>query len=246
MGPPKPARPWGRILIVSSLALFFVLLLVGTLWVRKGMLARTMLKSMEMEDAAMMASLANSWFPPTGIVDKSRRTPLHVAALMQDNELVATLLDRGGDPNARDQYGCTPLHYARKVAVARALLDGGARIEESNAAGQSALNHAVSSFEEDKPPRAGGATVSRALHLRMPSGPVRPWGDAELVAFLIARGANINEPDYRMRTPLRVARLVRVWLRASASADPSAGITPELLGDWDRIIETLVKHGAVE
>ncbi len=41
--------------------------------------------------------------------DALGRTPLHIAALFGLEEMVALLLERGADVNARDQWGVTPL-----------------------------------------------------------------------------------------------------------------------------------------
>ena len=41
--------------------------------------------------------------------DDLGRTPLHIAALFGLDEMVGLLLERGADPNARDQWGVTPL-----------------------------------------------------------------------------------------------------------------------------------------
>lgn len=42
--------------------------------------------------------------------DVNGRTPLHRAASGQSNNVISLLLDRGANPDARDQYGTTPLH----------------------------------------------------------------------------------------------------------------------------------------
>ncbi len=41
--------------------------------------------------------------------DALGRTPLHIAAMFGLHEMVTLLLSRGADPNARDQWGVTPL-----------------------------------------------------------------------------------------------------------------------------------------
>ncbi len=55
--------------------------------------------------------------------------PLHGATYMNRPEVVRFLLERGADPNSRDNAGLTPLHLAAGsgwVECARALLEGGA------------------------------------------------------------------------------------------------------------------------
>ncbi|MEO8379760.1 MAG: ankyrin repeat domain-containing protein [Acidobacteriota bacterium] len=56
--------------------------------------------------------------------------PVHAAAAVCDHETMRLLLERGADPNARQQGQFTPLHAAASggdVAMATLLLDHGAR-----------------------------------------------------------------------------------------------------------------------
>ncbi|MEM9543606.1 MAG: protein kinase [Cyanobacteria bacterium P01_E01_bin.42] len=57
-----------------------------------------------------------------------RVTPLHIAAGKSTTELVDDLLRQGADPNARDEYNRSPLHWVQSVAVARLLLNAGADV----------------------------------------------------------------------------------------------------------------------
>jgi ankyrin repeat protein len=92
------------------------------------------------------------------IVDRNggSRTPLHVVTdwpgfFPRGPEVVAVLIDAGGDPNAPAEgmwHAETPLHWASStddVEVASALIDGGADIEAPGAsiAGGSPLDDAV-------------------------------------------------------------------------------------------------------
>jgi len=64
--------------------------------------------------------------------DRMGRESLHYAALEDDVETAASLLDGGADPNAPDFAGFTPLHFAAQqgsIRVAALLLDRGAQID---------------------------------------------------------------------------------------------------------------------
>ncbi|HTE19425.1 MAG TPA: ankyrin repeat domain-containing protein, partial [Armatimonadota bacterium] len=66
-----------------------------------------------------------------GVLDEARKTPLHWAAFHGQGELVRELLARGGDPNALDMLGQTPLALARKAShaeVAALLVRSGGRV----------------------------------------------------------------------------------------------------------------------
>lgn len=60
----------------------------------------------------------------------ARVAPLHAAAAVRDRETLRLLLDRGADPNARQQSDYTPLHGAASrgdVEIAKLLLAHGAQ-----------------------------------------------------------------------------------------------------------------------
>src|SRR5262245_11245554 len=103
-------------------------------------------------------------------------TALHSAAQSGDLNAVRSLLEQGGDPNAREEGdNTTPLHWAaagRHVDVARALLDAGADVHgvgdlhEMDVIGWAAYFHA-----RDEPPNQ------------------RSPGAKEMLALLVERGA---------------------------------------------------------
>jgi ankyrin repeat protein len=82
--------------------------------------------------------------------DVQRRTPLFHAALGDHPDVVAFLLDRGADANARDQFGDTPLIVAcakGHAATAALLLKRGADASLEDQEGRTARDRAAPGTE---------------------------------------------------------------------------------------------------
>ena len=113
---------------------------------------------------------------------KSMDTPLHIAALIGDLEMVQVLLECGVDVDCPNRYGSTPLNYAPRnghrndARVARLLIERGA---DPNARG------------------SGGYTP---LHRASEAGRI------ETACLLIERGANVEAKNDSGKTPLDVAK----------------------------------------
>ena len=85
-----------------------------------------------MDESKIMAGKQPKRKPRPG-VDEYGRTPLHNALIplfeAVDFQAIARLLKQGADPNAQDDNGFSPLHFAAQEALpeaARLLLDAGA------------------------------------------------------------------------------------------------------------------------
>jgi ankyrin repeat protein len=84
-----------------------------------------------------------------------RVTPAHAAAAMCDRETMRLLLDRGADPNARQQMDYTPLHGAASrgdIEMAKLLLEFGAdreaKASDGMTAGEVARKYGKGEFAE--------------------------------------------------------------------------------------------------
>jgi len=74
------------------------------------------------------------------------RSLLHAAAAGGSARIIASLLDLGIDPAARDRFGWTPLHYAARdgrTEAVRTLIERGAPLDERSLMGQTAYDVAV-------------------------------------------------------------------------------------------------------
>lgn len=145
-------------------------------------------------------------------------TPLHIAALKNNVEMVSRLLDNGADPNLRSKFssGTTPLHWALRegnVECAQALLDNGAEVDLATDWGVTPLmqtiNHQGSSgnlaagvallLEAGADPDLQNKIGETALHYAARER------KAEAVSLLIEHGADIDIENMDGLTPLDVA-----------------------------------------
>ena len=79
-------------------------------------------------------------------------TALHAAAAARQADMARMLLERGADPNARQQAGFTPLHEAAsngQIEFAKLLLARGADVNAKSDAGKTALTYAVENKQSE-------------------------------------------------------------------------------------------------
>lgn len=118
-----------------------------------------------------------------GVTDADGRAPLHLAAMIGNDKMVALLLDRyGADLQARDKFGNTPLMVAADhgaVGAIGVLADHGADLNARDKGEFTALHNAAGR------------------------------GHEEAVRHLVKHGADVNAVTARGQTPLHIAAIDR-------------------------------------
>jgi len=170
--------------------------------------------------------------PSTKCQDARGNTPLHFAARVGDEDVVRMLLEKKGDPNAKNMGGITPLHQATetdRIEVARMLLakdaDPNAKTAISIAplhlaATQSNVNILRLLLQKRADLNAKGHAGTTALH----SASLQ--GSEDVVRLLLENQADPNVKKSLSETPLEGAveqgheEVVRMLLEQNA--DPNA------------------------
>ncbi|KAH0569068.1 hypothetical protein KQX54_021776 [Cotesia glomerata] len=150
-------------------------------------------------------------------INKDGATPLNLALLTANEEVINVFLRHGVDINTVMQSGLTPLQYAikhNKESMVLILLKHGANIKVLNKSGRSILNFAlsydVSSLIIWENLVKYGANVNALdkftreskeslLHLAINHGSPRMLG---IIEFLIKHGANVDAVDATGATPI--------------------------------------------
>jgi ankyrin repeat protein/ABC-type molybdate transport system substrate-binding protein len=173
-------------------------------------------------------------------------TPVMAAALYGNAALLESLLDAGGDPDARNDVGATPLMWALDdLAKVRVLVERGADVDAASDFGRTPLALAASQF--------GGLPVVKLLleYGATPSAEALASaafrGDAETVRVLCAAGVRDTAPG--ATAALRSG--CRECFDAIAAVRPLpqignalATLLPPIAGGRIESIRTAVDHGA--
>lgn len=148
------------------------------------------------------------------VEQKSKRSPLHIAAKFGHNHLVKFFIQKGADCGARDRLLKTPLHYAcesGETLVVKELVDNGADPFEKDNCGRTSLHYAVYSGKTDlftlltehnndiihMKDHAGRYPLHHAVFMEN--------NQILMIVKLIGYGAEVNCLDNDRRTPLHHA-----------------------------------------
>jgi ankyrin repeat protein len=167
---------------------------------------------MSTTNLAAISNLLDIGTNPNAIaIDRTGRTPLHVAAQSGNAGVVLYLLEAGANVNVRDALGMTPLHYAAQYAdlATRLLIERGAVADARNIENSTPLHCAAKKGLATcvKALLDSGADVnavqklngSSALHVAACEG------NAGACVALLAAGARVNGFNANDQTPLHIA-----------------------------------------
>ena len=176
---------------------------------------------------------------------------LYIAVQRRDRALTERLLDAGADPNIESVYGPVLLAavHSGDSAMTHLLLDAGADPRTAGVASAAASRGSVAILhllaERGTDLRAGNDQPLRSAAL---------GGHADVVRFLLQRGASVHAADEHGRHPLggavagRSVEVARMLLDAGANPNQAMGAWTPLMsaamsGD-SAIVEMLLARGA--
>ncbi len=184
-------------------------------------------------------------------VGKQDTAPLHHASSLA---MVNLLLSKGANPDARDEYGFTPLHRAvmrRNGEVVARFLELGVDVDAETAYGDTPLSHApnrqIAGYLLDHDANPDGSGQGGPLHS------AAFYGRIEVATLLLEAGAEIDQVDANGETPLHRAayrkqiEMVRLLIEEGATVNwrSKSGRTPMDMTDDPRIRRLIRSSGGV-
>ena len=201
-------------------------------------------------------------------LDKGKSTPLHIAVINKQEEMVKFLLEKKADPNAKNERDESPLHLAvfwtaTTESIIELLLTAKADPNLGNYKGDTPLHQTDSEAAAELLLSKGGNTGVRNEDGWTPLHTAAFFGRERVVQVLLKNKATVNAVDNQGNTPLHlVADSVaedRRWVRdmveilLTNKADPNAknksGRTPlkmALEHKDQEVSDLLRRHGAKE
>lgn len=184
--------------------------------------------------------------------DNDGETALHFAAKNGDMPMLNFLLSKNCNLKLKTSCGDSPLHLAASVQVAQALIDAGANVQAKGNRGRTPLHSAANKAVAEVLLKHGAKIDQRDNGLRvnifaqsgdyvpaegdMPLHTAASAGHADVVEFLIEKGADVNARAGD-RTALSIAAgrhsdVVKVLLARGATFDSSKSSGSPL---WDAV-----------
>uniref|UniRef100_UPI0037E80BD4 B-cell lymphoma 3 protein homolog isoform X2 n=1 Tax=Semicossyphus pulcher TaxID=241346 RepID=UPI0037E80BD4 len=196
------------------------------------------------------------------IYNNLRQTPLHLAVITQQANMVEALLSAGADPAALDRHGQTALHlcceYNQRDCLSVVLSHSlsSACLEIRNFEGLSPLHLAVLRGHKDLARLLlnVGADIN-AMDIKSGQSPLMhavESNNADMVHFLIERGCDVNSQSYSGNTALHSAcgrgQVDTVRLLLKSGADSSLknyhNDTPVMVAKNKKISDVLRGRGS--
>ena len=180
------------------------------------------------------------------------KTSLRAAAHFGQTEMVQLLLDKGLDPNVRDDWGWTPLHVAINPETAKALIDGGADIHAKAKDGNEAIHSLVGEnmLDSVKYLLSLGVDVDAYGKNNMtPLHQAAVFNHIDGAELLIMNGADIKAVDDNGMTCLHFSRsegMTKYLISKGANINASAKdkTTPLHFASNKLIASLLINNGA--
>jgi len=133
---------------------------------------------------------------------------IHKAADEGNIEVMKQHLAAGMDVNAKDEDGCTPLHYAYTKEIAELIIENGADVNAKDDGGGTPLNAAALSGHKEIVELliAKGADVNVMRFDGTPLHLAAAIGHKEIIEILITKGADVNSKSKAFnQTPIDAA-----------------------------------------
>ncbi len=130
-----------------------------------------------------------------GPIQLTQMTPMLNAPAYCSADIVKALLDAGGDPNTRDVRGMTPLMLAvasetQDAAIVRLLVHAGAKVNDKNTAGETAMDWARKYGDPDVLSILKAEGAATAAHY---PAPVRPKSDPKTIPAAVESATALLE-----------------------------------------------------
>ena len=179
--------------------------------------------------------------------DYDRRTALHLAAAEGRDQVVQYLIENGATINPKDRWNGTPLDdaYRHNHIEVIALLEGHGGVRSDSIRDDDHESNVGVDNDQLPPERESGLVVELIY--------AASDGDLQAIRRLVARGADLEQGDYDLRTPLHLAaaegheHIVQYFIDQGINLSPHDrwGGTP--IGDarrhgHSRVVQLLENH----